>query len=155
MVVLRAENARLRNNNKELNLENLTYRNELTSNRIEITKWRNKFTKLQAMHIQHVEVLTTELQSYADKLTGVFSGDNGDAETTNRVTEQHSTIVNSPLSKDDDRENVPLRVSRSEQISKQPNMDENRKFVCFTLTAKNIFTKFPMFDFSVQPEHDK
>ncbi|XP_037047948.1 uncharacterized protein LOC119082544 [Bradysia coprophila] len=127
LVVLRAENARLRNNNKELNLENLTYRNELTGNRAEIAEWRKKFTKLQAMHIKHVEVLTTELQSYANKLTGVFGSDdeNVDAETTGRVTEQHSTIVNSP-SNDDDRENVPPRVSRSEPSSKQPNiLDEN------------------------------
>ncbi|KAG4079416.1 hypothetical protein HA402_008108 [Bradysia odoriphaga] len=127
LVVLRAENARLRNHNKELSLENLTYRNELTGNRAEITQWQKKFTKLQAMHIKHVEVLTTELQSYANKLTGVFGSDdeNVEAEITGRLTEQHSTIVNSP-SNDDDRGNVPLRVSRSEPSSKQPNiLDEN------------------------------
>lgn len=61
---LKAENARLRNKNKELNLENFTHQNE-------ILKWKKKFASLQTMHIQHCTMLTGELQSYAEKLSGV------------------------------------------------------------------------------------
>lgn len=159
MVVLRAENARLRSNNKQLSLESLTYRNELTKNRVEITKWRRKFTKLQAMHIQHVETLTTELQSYADKLTDVFGSDDDDddndadangGESTKRVTEQHSPNV-------EECEDVSQRDSRSSRLSK-PNVrltevpDENRKFSIYIGREFSLILQFSSSSF--QFEHN-
>lgn len=108
------------------------------------------------MHIQHVEVVTTELQSYADKLSGVFGNDddNGEAEITSRLTEQHSTIVNSPPN-DDDCENVPQRMSRSESSSKPPViLDENRKSFVLRLT-RVVVTSFRIIYRSIQPQHDK
>lgn len=129
MVALKAENAKLRYNNKELNLENLNCRNELTSNQNEISKWRRKFSGLQTMHIQHIEMLTGELQSYADKLTGVFGHDENhdEDEVTRRITELH-TNLNYPSISDD----VSQRVSKSLEPRKTdirlPDvLDENRK----------------------------
>lgn len=131
MVVLKAENAKLRNNNKELNLENLACRNELTSNRSEIMNWRRKFTGLQTMHIHHIEMLTGELQSYADKLTGVFRNDDenhGEAEVASRATEQHTSNVQPSIC-----DAPPLRVSKSLESRKldirlPELLDENRMF---------------------------
>lgn len=96
-------------------MENLTYRNELTKNQNEITNWRKKFTKLQAMHIQHVETVTMELQLYADKLTNVFVNDNiddenGEAEITSRMSEQQDPSIS-------DSVNVPTRPSASSELS--------------------------------------
>lgn len=130
MVALKAENAKLRYNNKELNLENLNCRNELTSNQNEISKWRRKFAGLQTMHIQHIEMLTGELQSYADKLTGVFGHDDenhGEDEVTSRITEQH-TNVNSPSISDDLSQRVSKSLGPRKTDIRLPDvLDENRK----------------------------
>lgn len=145
MVVLKAENAKLRNNNKELNMENLTYRNELTKNRNEIMKWRRKFAQLQGMHIHHVETLTGELQSFADKLTCVFGNEDGETESISKATEERLTSGNSPSITDDVlqpvttgnstaiSDDVSPRISKSLGSAK-PNtkeldmLDENRRF---------------------------
>lgn len=131
MVALRAENAKLRANNKELSLENLTCRNELTSNRNEIMKWRRKFAKLETMHILHVETLTSELQSYADKLTGVFGNsddeEDGETEVTSRMTGPHSDAVNSPSIRDDASPRVAKSLAPSKPDIQLPDtLNENR-----------------------------
>lgn len=130
MVVLKAENAKLRSNNKVLSLENLTLRNELTNNHKKIMNWRTKFTKLQAMHIHHVEILTTELQSYAEKLTGVFGNDleNDEIEITGRVTE-HFTNGNSPAINDDPSTRVCKSLAPLKPDEKLSDaLDDSRKF---------------------------
>lgn len=149
MVGLKAENAKLRSNNKELSLENLSFRNEVTSHRNEITKWRRKFAKLETMHVRHVETLTSELQSYADKLTGVFGNDDEETEVTSRVTEQHSTAVNSIS--DDTSPRVSKSLVPSKLVIQLPDtLDENRRFA---LRLKNYFIKFEIL-FSLQLKHN-
>lgn len=84
------------------------------------------------MHIQHVEMLTGELQSYANKLTGVFgNGDeNGETDVTSRLTEQHSANdVDSPLICDDAV--TPRTESAKPDIKPPPDvLNENRKTIC-------------------------
>ncbi len=86
------------------------------------------------MHIQHVETLTTELQSYANKLTSVFDGnEDNENEVASRVTEQHTSAMNSPSIIDDCEDATTTRISNSSELLKtnikQPDvLDENRRF---------------------------
>ncbi|KAJ6649623.1 hypothetical protein Bhyg_04861 [Pseudolycoriella hygida] len=118
LVVLKAENAKLRNNNKELSLEILSCRNELASNRIEIKNLRAIFTNLQKYHIQHMETLTSELQTYAVKLATVFQDDNvsaiSESKDKSRLTEQ---IAHKKRSSTDDANKS--RVSESLEPQKR------------------------------------
>lgn len=155
IVVLKAENARLRNHNKDLNLENLSYRNELTGNRTEIMKWKRKFAKLQTMHIQHVELLTGELQSYADKLGSVFGNDdvdeNDQTKITSRVVDRSTSLTPASTSTDASR-----RVSRSFELPKPDTKipDRSQEKREFPFNLKNIFINSFMF-YSFRLEHNK
>lgn len=145
MVVLKAENAKLRNYNKELSLQNLTFHNEIIKNRNELAKWRKKFTKLQTLHIHHIETLTGELQSYTDKIAYVFGVEDVDCEPedTSRVTEQQSTVVNSPsISEDALPQGSKVLETQMPQNAIPEQIDENRRFA---LCLKKVCNKIEIF----------
>lgn len=146
-MLLKADNAKLRNRNKELSLENFTYQNE-------ILKWKKKFGSLQTMHVRHVELLTGELQSYAEKLSDVFGSDEiaeNEDEGTRQDSDRPSTSLNSASTSID----TSRRVSRSFESPKtveklQESAEENRKF---SLQPKNCFTQLHILC-SFQLKHD-